>query len=393
MIDDYLSAASAQLIERARRLTALIPRNLPRAYDVLAARSRGKLNSAIVQLQRLTNKANLESAGTLLLRVRAFRRIVAELDVLETTAIAALNRAEKNDHRLNGLLERIAAEIAYPLISPVTTSLSKGYFYIYPEIGLLFVPLAEAHFLLHLADLYHELAHPLLSERNDPLIEPFQTCFSEALGYCLEHTRNELIKVERSRGPESFRFFLRAWEASWAKFWVTEFFCDIFAACAVGPAYGWSHLHLSLKRGGDPFSVPLVSSSSHPSDDARMRAILLTLERIRFSEDATKIAGAWKIATTGLGYREEPEYRLCYPDTLLLRLVEAAVRGTQELGIKFASPTKIGATARLLNEAWKRFWSDPSGFSEWEKVAAKKLLDQWEESVRPTVSTVVESGS
>ena len=61
------------------------------------------------------------------------------------------------------------------------------------------------------------------------------------------------------------------------KFWMVEFFCDLFAVYTLGPAYGWAHLHLSAKRGGDPFDVPMLSASSHPADDARMRVMLVAL--------------------------------------------------------------------------------------------------------------------
>ena len=39
MIDVYLSGSISQLMERARAMTANIPRDLPRAYDTLAERN------------------------------------------------------------------------------------------------------------------------------------------------------------------------------------------------------------------------------------------------------------------------------------------------------------------------------------------------------------------
>ena len=49
------------------------------------------------------------------------------------------------------------------------------------------VPLAERHFLLHLPDLYHELAHPLLVARDDPVIEPLQGKMLESAKEAMEY--------------------------------------------------------------------------------------------------------------------------------------------------------------------------------------------------------------
>ena len=41
------------------------------------------------------------------------------MDILETVAIAPLDRAKADDHRLNELLEKITREIHYPLVTPL----------------------------------------------------------------------------------------------------------------------------------------------------------------------------------------------------------------------------------------------------------------------------------
>jgi len=70
-----------------------------------------------------------------------------------------------------------------------------------------------------------------------------------------------------------------ACESSWAKYWLTEFFCDLFAVFCVGPAFVWSHLHLAMKRRGDPYTTPDFSATMHPADDAR--------EALRLAEDVS----------------------------------------------------------------------------------------------------------
>ena len=54
------------------------------------------------------------------------KRIVADLDFLETVAIVALKKAQEEvDHRLNSFLERVCREIAYPGTIPVVQHCRK----------------------------------------------------------------------------------------------------------------------------------------------------------------------------------------------------------------------------------------------------------------------------
>src|SRR5690349_601120 len=114
MIDDYIDGAIAQLIERSRKLVAMIPRDLPRLYDGLSQRCRQELANVLRDLRFVAEDELLQRPENRLARLRAFRRIVADLDSLETTGIAALSRAHKDDDRLNELIAKITTEICYP---------------------------------------------------------------------------------------------------------------------------------------------------------------------------------------------------------------------------------------------------------------------------------------
>jgi hypothetical protein len=122
-------------------------------------------------------------------------------------------------------------------------------------LNLLFVPLIEGDFLLHLPDLYHELAHPLLAVANDPALEPFQNAFYSAADRVMEHLEGLERREDRRYGPRAYGLLLQRWVDAWIPYWLTEFFCDAFAACTVGPAYVWAHLHLIAKRGDNPFEI------------------------------------------------------------------------------------------------------------------------------------------
>ncbi len=178
MLDEYLSVAIPQLIERCRVLTANIPRDLPRDYDALRVTCKQQIDEVIQNLKLLQSLDGDECDPE---RLRMFKRLVTEIDYLETIGIAALSRASNDDHCLNALISKISQEINYPRLTPIVTTLSQSYFCIYPALNLLCVPLVEGRFLLHLPDLYHELAHPFFKEKNDPVLEPFQAQYMDAV--------------------------------------------------------------------------------------------------------------------------------------------------------------------------------------------------------------------
>jgi hypothetical protein len=204
----------------------------------------------------------------------------------------ALVRAHKDDHRFNWLLERIKREIRFPLPTPVVSALSQEYFQIETNLNLLFVPLSEVDFLLHIPDLYHELAHPLLSVANDLAVEPFQKLYHSALENVIDHLEQLERHESRRHGPSSYKRMLDLWTEGWCPYWLNELFCDAFAAFTVGPAYGWTHLHLSAKRGKDPFEV-LGPNMSHPADDARMRLVCECLNLTDFGEATGRLTSSW----------------------------------------------------------------------------------------------------
>ena len=307
---------------------------------------------------------------------RQFKRIVAELDTIENIGIATLNRAGEDDHQLNELLDKITKEIKYPLVTPVVTTLSQQYFCIYPGLNLLCIPLAEGKFLLHLPDLYHELAHPIFCTKNDPLIEPLQHQHMMATREVLSYTSTQKHKESRRRSPESFYEYLCLWEALWIKFWLEEFFCDLFGIYTLGVAFAWSHLHLVIKRGGDPFEVPLLRPISHPCDNARLKVMLYGLENLGFQQQVKSIREYWKAFLSQINAKPEPEYYRCYPDDLLKTIAEYALLGVKELQCRVATPNTNDVVHDILNEAWTQFWKNPTNYIQWEKQAVSQLLDK-----------------
>jgi hypothetical protein len=149
--------------------------------------------------------------------------------------------------------------------------------------------------------------------------------------------------------------------------------CDLFAALTVGPAFGWAHLHLSAKRGRDPFEVPRLMPTSHPPDAARMEAVLRALALIGFQTEAGQVQDRWQQFLTAAGFRAEPEYRRCFPSALLEKICQAAIQGVTAGNCRIAGLKTCDTVFVLLNEAWREFWRSPDSYDVWELQAIEGL--------------------
>lgn len=372
MLDEYFQGIVPQLIERGRLLKGKIPSDLPRDYEGLIRACDFELDGIINRLRELQGVTGRGSSALQHAQLRKFRRAVADLDHIETTGIAVLSRAHEDDHRANRLLFRICREIKYPWVTPTVTTLSKGYFYIYPKLNLMFIPPVEGSFLLHLPDLYHELGHPLLMQQNNPVLDRFLACYLKCTAKVHDYLSHKRETEDLRRGPQEFKASIDRWEILWTKYWLVEFFCDLFAVTTLGPAFAWAHLHLYLKMGSDAFTL---CSSRHPADDARMRALLTALRLNGYEEPASAIGTHWEEALRLSDRSQEPDYAHCYPDELINFIVEKAIEGVSAMDCRIASPSAEAPIHLLLNDAWERFWGNPDSYHLWEADAVNKELD------------------
>jgi hypothetical protein len=123
-----------------------------------------------------------------------------------------------------------------------------------------------------------------------------------------------------------------------------------------------------------PFEVSV--DSTHPSDDARMRAVLRVLDRLGFDSEASEVEGRWRgILAAGPGVRDRT-YSDVFADDLLDALADTVIAGCAALGLveyddRVHSDTSV---LRLVNEAWHRVFSDPVAYAAWEEEI---LRDRW----------------
>jgi hypothetical protein len=374
MIEQYLEAAIRQAQERAKVLKGKIP-NPVRAPELISLQRlcEERIDSLISQLDYLLTDALILRPDLIGERMRLFRRLNKDLTGMETTAIAALSRIHPDDIALNKIVFQIHAEINFPLTPPTVTCLSRDYFGIDTSLHLLEVPLVESDFLLHLPDLYHELAHLLIATQNNPKVEPFRHELAKFLGRLSQHFDRERATNLRSTGPkEYFAYVLDRLERAWVN-WAIELFCDLFATYTLGLAYVWSHFHLTAKREGDPWDVRLTGLMSHPPDQARMEAMLIGLDLIGLAREGEPIQRAWNALLRATHTVATPLYQRACPRALLEQAAIHALEGTKNLGCRIARTGTGDRVHNILNTAWNTFWTSPNDYHHWERECVAEL--------------------
>ena len=368
MIESYLTGSIGQLLERARQLRQIVQGPYRREYDGLRQICLTRLDAIQRAFQRLAEETIVDKVIQTPRRVREFKRLAEQLDVVESVGVFALSRVSQEDDFLNRLITDICHEIKYPLIPPVVSRISQDYFHIYQDFNLLCLPLMESRFLLHLPDIYHELCHPLHQKQNAdlPMLEGYHTAYKRCLFETVRHFRDAGVAADRLPNSESKLYQLQLWRTCWVKFWMQELFCDAFGVLTTGPAFAWSHYHLCVKRGGDPYETPLIFESTHPADDARMRAALLILAMTGFEAERALIETAWQDFIRVMGYRPAAEYQQAYPDVLLSEIVTATKQGVEGTGVVKAKPGPQTRIVGILNAAWREFWRAPQNYQVWE---------------------------
>jgi hypothetical protein len=354
------------MLERTKMLKTKIPvSKLEDCFKPLAALVIDQLDYIISELNNLSRSPKYQVKSNLPFKINQFQKIVSILDYLENNIIACLNRCTKDDINLTNFVGKICKEINYPLLSPIATSLSQSYYGINTQFNLLKTPLLESEFLLHMPDIYHELAHPLISKKDYPTILPLQNKLGK-FNLITEGYFNEQIKEFKRNNGIELANQVEVFAQSWIESWSVELFCDLFAVYTLGPAYAWAHLHLCVKWCADPFETT-DKISSHPADDARMRAILIALNLLGFKTESEKINEYWvKFLDVSYGVRNT-NYKMAYPDEILEHCAIMALEGTKEINCVVVNESSNGKIYKLLNTAWEKFTADPSHYLEWEK--------------------------
>jgi hypothetical protein len=104
-----------------------------------------------------------------------------------------------------------------------------------------------------------------------------------------------------------------------------------------------------------------------------MKAMLFALQILGFVDEARAIRLKWDELITISGSKPDPEYKRCYPESLLQQIAEVAVAGVKGIGCQVAELKTDTVVYSLLNQAWTEFWKDSKEYIAWERKAVYEL--------------------
>lgn len=371
---NYIDGAIREGIERAKALWSKIPRaaGLGLYFTNLAAVANNEIQTLVRAFEQLYHDPDLSDERNLRQKFFRFKILSKELSEIENVLIAAMNRKSDDDDFVNKITFEICKEINYPVQHPVASCLSQKYYHIFPRYNLLCIPLLEADFVLHLPDIYHELAHPLI-EIDNPRVEPFRACLGRFNAVVRKYFDDEIRRRNLSKIVDPAVDPLLVYKDSWLENWSIELFCDLFATYTLGPAYAWSNLHMCAKMSWDIYRLPTVQKTTHPPDEARMKTILMGLTILGCNEDVRDIGQKWEAFKAVVGQKRGPDFSTALPETLLRQAAEFCRIGTEKVECAIYIPENKGKVNILLNTCWKQFWKDPNAFAELEKEQLEKF--------------------
>lgn len=269
-------------------------------------------------------------------------------------------------------IKRIYKEINNFQVPPIITTISnsENYFWALPDYDIIAVPSGEEKSLLNMPDLFHEIGHLIYFQYAQFLkgkIEQLLKAFYD----------QQIINVDlEDRNPELKAFYREKYKR-WINTWVMEFCCDMIATYLVGPAYGWSNFKLATV--GLNKNKTYKDSQSHPSDESRMRAILLMLEKTGYLQEASEIKKSWEEFLTATNKSIPNNYDEIFPDEMLQALAENIINGCEAIDLRSyadQTATQQEPISLVLNDAWSNIMADPLQFETWEKLAIEGILNQ-----------------
>ncbi len=374
-MNKYLISIIHETIERAKYLKTKIEFTLEYPeLTGLANRCVKILDEQIVIFEKILEAQDTYSERSAWRNTRDCIRII---EMIEKWGISALYAQKKDVGMLNKIAFSIHQEINLPLEPVPVSTLSTDYYYTAPVVDVIFVPLSESGFLLHLSDLYHEIGHYVSNYKTEKKLEKVSEVYLKAYEEIYEIFENTIHKRSRERGPEQTILQLKNFLINWED-WLEEFFCDLFAVYLLGPAYVWSHLHLVTKKNLNIYHLNLFSEQTHPVDEARIQIMLDGLKLLGFDSASNEIENKWREVMKSWG--EPPvEYFNAYPRDLLTKIANLILHGMKESGFSIVNPKILtngdsNSIRVILNDAWNRIWSlEPHEFREWEVKKLKEL--------------------
>jgi hypothetical protein len=374
----YLKATIEEQINRGLILKKMIP--YPLIYHELSKLSEGCeriIDENIRYLRYLRQEIETDNPNLRYI-LREFRTSTRNIELVESFGISALYYQTPELGYFNKLIFKINQEIKLPISPPSVACISTNYYYFHPFTDVIFVPLGESEFLLHLPDLFHEIGHAVISKREDNLkLKELNEKYKEIINIITKHYQKLITEKIRESGPEEIKLIIQHVHQQWKNYWIDEFLSDLFALYTLGPAFARAHLHLVTKRSKDIFAFSAILPQTHPSDDSRMKMLLIGLNIIGFKQEAEVIHSKWKEMPFSGVSRPIQEYQYAYPENLMENIASLFLEGLRKSNFAIITDKNEEQNQKtiiiLLNDAWKYFWDEPHEFRLWEEKSIGEL--------------------
>lgn len=258
----------------------------------------------------------------------------------------------------NRKVARIYSEIKHLSIPPIiaTISNSENYYWAHPVFEIIALPFGEENNLLNLPDLYHEIGH-LICKQYPNIVD------AKFLPALHSYFRAEIDRSYDEKTHEHYVPFFSAKQKRWEEYWIEEFTCDMIATYLCGPAFAWANMKMSALSNSN--NAIYADSPSHPSDESRMRAVFMMLNKTGFAYACGEITASWEQFLTHTNNPKQPDYKFIFPDHLLQQLTEIVFDYCK--GIDLATyQEQIDAyktpISKIVNDAWVELHNQPFEF-------------------------------
>lgn len=269
-------------------------------------------------------------------------------------------------------IKRIYREINCLQNPPLVTTISnsESYYWALPSYDIIAVPTGEERSLLNLPDLYHEMGHLIYNQYAYYLKGTIEQSLTK-------YYNEEIQRVVTEQRAAGLITFFREKLNYWIESWIMEFTCDLIAVYLVGPAYAWTNLKLTtLSSGKDQI---FLETSTHPSDESRMRTIFYLLNKMGHTAELAEIKASWDAFLNATSNAIPQNYNFIFPQQFLEELADNVFAGCKSIDLKnyneqidlHGSPV-----SKILNDGWKQLFENPSAFHEWEKEMIEEIRKQ-----------------
>lgn len=291
-----------------------------------------------------------------------FNRVHREFKAIHSYRYLAIKNYKNPEIFFYQVITQIYAEHRINALPPIVSTISNHdyYYWAVPYFEIIALPSGEEHSLLNLPDMYHEIGHLLHSMFAGKSCELSATVIDK-------HFAREIVRVIDEGTAAHFQKSLEVAKYLWEASWLEEFTCDLVGTYMTGGAYAWTNLKL-LSTGHGSTKI-FEYSHSHPADEARMRIIILMLEKLGLADDKDKVEAAWKVFLKDTEVFKPNDYSLLYPLKLLQQIVDEFYEFYQNADL--ASYSELiskgsNSISQLLNNAWHNAQTYPANYFEYE---------------------------